>query len=221
MSGPGGAVVGKSPVSDLPSRWIEGWLLPGLMSFMLKKKKKKRKMSGPTDKILPWPWHGPTCVYRKLKPLVNWHIQQLVQTMWNVAIHGRYLSLTEEIPALNQSWGGNHATSNRPYEGHQVPYLVPMLLECAVLQDSLREYYIADALNNLFKTIPETCMVELLREADSYGMNNQTFYMIFPLNHLQTDAICQLQVTHRPRQNNQVWLVCLEKKSSHETRLLV
>ena len=38
-----GAVVGKSPVSDLASHWIEGWLLPGLMSFKLKKKKKKKK----------------------------------------------------------------------------------------------------------------------------------------------------------------------------------
>ena len=34
-----GAVVGKSPVSDLASHWIEGWLLPGLMSFKLKKKR--------------------------------------------------------------------------------------------------------------------------------------------------------------------------------------
>ena len=34
-----GAVVGKSPVSDLASHWIEGWLLPGLMSFKVKKKK--------------------------------------------------------------------------------------------------------------------------------------------------------------------------------------
>ena len=33
---------------------------------------------------------------------------------------------TEEIPALYQSWRGcNHPTSNRPYKGPQVPYLVP------------------------------------------------------------------------------------------------
>ena len=31
-----GAVVGKSPVSGLAPRWIEGWLLPGLMLFKLK-----------------------------------------------------------------------------------------------------------------------------------------------------------------------------------------
>ena len=33
---------------------------------------------------------------------------------------------TEEIPALNQSWGRcNYPTSNWPYQGHQVQYLVP------------------------------------------------------------------------------------------------
>ena len=38
---------------------------------------------------------------------------------------------TEVIPALNQSWRGcNHPTSNRPYKGHQVPYLVPRTAEC-------------------------------------------------------------------------------------------
>ena len=32
----------------------------------------------------------------------------------------------EEIPAPNQSWRGcNHPTSNWPYQGHQIPYLVP------------------------------------------------------------------------------------------------
>ena len=70
--------------------------------------------------------------YTDLKPLVNSYIQQLVQTKWDVAVHGRYLlssetntGATEEIPALNQSWRGcNHSTSNWPYQGHQVPYLV-------------------------------------------------------------------------------------------------
>ena len=33
-----GAVVGKSPVNGLAPRWIERWLLPGLMSFKWKKK---------------------------------------------------------------------------------------------------------------------------------------------------------------------------------------
>ena len=33
---------------------------------------------------------------------------------------------TKEIPALKQSWRGcDHLTSNWPYQGHRVPYLVP------------------------------------------------------------------------------------------------
>ena len=32
---------------------------------------------------------------------------------------------TKEVPAPNQSWRGcNHSTSNWPYQGHQIPYLV-------------------------------------------------------------------------------------------------
>ena len=33
-----GAVVGKSPVSGLAPHWIEGWLLPGLILSLKKKK---------------------------------------------------------------------------------------------------------------------------------------------------------------------------------------
>ena len=33
---------------------------------------------------------------------------------------------TEKVPAPNQSWRGcNHPTLNWPYQGHQIPYLVP------------------------------------------------------------------------------------------------
>ena len=39
-----------------------------------------------------------------------------------------------------------------------------MLLECVVVQEYRDEYYIADSLNTLFETIPETCIVEFLRE---------------------------------------------------------
>ena len=82
--------------------------------------------------------------YTDMKPLVNSYIQKLVQTKWDVAVHGRDLYLvkptlgppkkfqqtntgaTKEIPAPNQGWrGSNHPTSNWPYQGHQIPYLVP------------------------------------------------------------------------------------------------
>ena len=53
------------------------------------------------------------CVhYTDMKPLVNSHILNLVQTKWDVA--------------PNQSWRGcRYPTSNWPYSGHQIPYLVP------------------------------------------------------------------------------------------------
>ena len=70
--------------------------------------------------------------YTDMKPLVNSYIQKLVQTKWDVAVHGRDLSCetntgaTEDVPAPNQSWRVcNHPTSNWPYQGHQIPYPVP------------------------------------------------------------------------------------------------
>ena len=116
----------------------------------------------------------------------------------DVAVHGQDLlpretntGTTQEIPALNQSWGGrDHLTSIWPYQGHQVSYLVPrttgclsplwsnidhMLLECAVLQDCRHKYYTADSLNTLFGTIPETCIVKFLR-----GVG---FYLIWMVRH--------------------------------------
>ena len=88
---------------------------------------------------------------------------------------------TEEVPAPNQSCRRrNHPTSNWPYQGHQIRSLVPrtadwlsplwtnsdhMLLECALLQKCLDENYTVDSLNDLFETIPETCIVEFMREA--------------------------------------------------------
>ena len=58
--------------------------------------------------------------------------------------------------------------------GHQASYdvlFIPtltidhMLLECALLQECRDEYYTVDSLNALLETIPETCIVEFLREA--------------------------------------------------------
>ena len=88
------------------------------------------------------PTHGPSpprysplasVLYTDMKPLVNSYIQKLVQTKWDVAVHGRDLlscetntGATEEVPAPNHSWRGcNHPTSNWPYQGHEIPYLVP------------------------------------------------------------------------------------------------
>ena len=82
--------------------------------------------------------------YADLKPQVNSYIQQLVQIKWDVAVHGRDLYFVK--PTLG-------------------PLTIDhMLLECAVLQECRDEYYTADSLNTLFETIPETCIVEFLRE---------------------------------------------------------
>ena len=51
-----------------------------------------------------------------------------------------------------------------------------MLLECAVLQECCDKYYTADSLKTLFETIPETCIVEFLREAEF-------FYLIWMVGH--------------------------------------
>ena len=40
-----------------------------------------------------------------------------------------------------------------------------MLLEFALLEECRDEYYTVNSLNALFETIPETCIVEFLREA--------------------------------------------------------
>ena len=65
--------------------------------------------------------------YTDMKPLVNSYIQKMVQTMWDVALSCETnTGATKEVPAPNQSWRGcNHPTSNWPYQGHQIPYLVP------------------------------------------------------------------------------------------------
>ena len=71
--------------------------------------------------------------YTDIKPLVNSYIQKLVQTKWDVAVHGRILFLVKPTlgpPKKSQHLtraerGCNHPTSNWPYQGHQIPYLVP------------------------------------------------------------------------------------------------
>ena len=123
----------------------------------------------------------------------------------------------EEIPAPYQSWKGcNHQTSNWPTKitkSHILPRVPPtachhcgqtltiehMLLECAVLQECRDEYYTVDSLNALLETVPETCIVEFLREAEF-------FYLIW----------CNLliQLAPRPGQYDQTWLICLENESN-------
>ena len=128
--------------------------------------------------------------YADLKPLVNTYIQQLVQVKWDVAVHGRdlyllkptlgppkkfkHLTRAEEVVITRLRIGHTKATKSHilsrgpPSNCHhcgQTLTVDHILLECAVLQENRDEYYTADSLNTLFETIPETCIVEFLREA--------------------------------------------------------
>ena len=127
--------------------------------------------------------------YADLKPQVNSYIQQLIQIKWDVAVHGRdlyfvkptlgppkkfqHLTRAEEVVITRLRIGHTKATKSHilsrgpPTTCHhcgQTLTIDHMLLECAVLQECRDEYYTADSLNTLFETIPETCIVEFLRE---------------------------------------------------------
>ena len=124
-----------------------------------------------------------------MKLLVNSYIQKLVQTKWDVAVHGRdlylvkptlgppkkfqHLTRAEEFVITRLRIGHTKATKSHilsqgpPTACHhcgQILTIDHMLLECAVLQACRDEYYTVDSLNALFGTIPETCIVEFLRE---------------------------------------------------------
>ena len=85
-----------------------------------------------------------------------------------------YLTRAEEVMITRLQFGltkatKSHILSRRPpaacHHCGQTLSIDHMLLECAVLQECRDEYYIADSLKALFETIPETCIVEFLREA--------------------------------------------------------
>ena len=85
-----GAVVGKSPVSGLAPRWIEGWLLPGLMSLKLKKKKNTCLLG--------------VCATR----LIQINCNDLIRKIWQNAGHDYIWILikcgTQLKPQLGDSW---------------------------------------------------------------------------------------------------------------------
>ena len=139
--------------------------------------------------------------YTDLKPLVNSYIQQLVQTKWGVAVHCRdlyllkaklappkkfqHLTRAEEV-VITRLWiGHTKATKSHIlsrglltacHHCGQTLSIDHMLLECAVLQECRDEYYTTDSLNTFFETIPETCILEFLREAGF-------FYLIWMVRH--------------------------------------
>ena len=127
--------------------------------------------------------------YTDMKPLVNSYIQRLVQTKWDVAVHGRdfylvkprlgppkkfqHLTRAEEVVITRLRIGHTKATKSNilswgpPTGCHHCGQTLTtdhMLLECALLQECRDENYTVDSLNALFQTISEACIVEFLRE---------------------------------------------------------
>ena len=144
--------------------------------------------NGPTSKRYPWPRHRPTDkrpLYRYEATGQLLHTAVVSNQVGCNCTWQRYIShetntgVTAEPPALNQSWRVyNHPTSTWPYQGHRVPYIFlrtakclsplwsntdnwPYAPGCTVVQECHDEYYTADALNTLYETIPDTCIVEL------------------------------------------------------------
>ena len=99
------------------------------------------------------------------EPLVNSYIQKLVQTKWDVAVHGEDIYLVK--PTLGTPKKFQHLILSRgpPTGCHHCGQTLTfdhMLVECALLQECSDEYYTVDSLNALFETVPETCIVEFL-----------------------------------------------------------
>ena len=167
-----------------------------------------------------------------MKPLINSYIQTLVQTKWDVAVHGRdlylmkptlgptkkfqHLTRAEEVVITRLRIGHakttkSHILSRGPpttgcHHCGQTLTIDHMLLECALLQQCRDEYYPVDSLNALLETIPETCIVEFLREAGF-------FYLIW----------CNLLTSISPQMCT-IWSNLsnyLKNESNPETHLLV
>ena len=108
---------------------------------------------------------------------------------WDVAVHGRdlylvkptlgppkkfqHLTRAEEVLITRLGAGHTKATKSHilsrepPTACHHFGKTLTidhMLLDCAVLQECLDECYTVDSLNALFEKIPETSIVEFLRE---------------------------------------------------------
>ena len=155
----------------------------------------------------------------------------MVQTKWDVAVHGRdlylvkptlgpprkfqHLTRAEEVVITRLRIGHTKATKSHilsrgpPTDCHhcgQTLTIGHMLLECALLQEYCDQYYTVNSLNALFETIPETCIVEFLWEAGF-------FYLIW----------CNLLTSTSPQTCTILSDLSnyLENECNSETRLLV
>ena len=120
------------------------WLLndKGTHSFLLDTKSlwhRRKWKSWPAGKGDPWPWHRssggcPLCQFETtgqlLHPAAGSNQVGCSCTWQRSLFRETNTGATQEILALNQSWRGNHPTLNGPYQGHQVPYLIPRTVDC-------------------------------------------------------------------------------------------
>ena len=99
----------------------------------------------------------------RLRSINNWENPTCERRL--ICLWGRVSSLNKCNPIQSKS----HILSRGPptacHHCGQILSIDHMLMKCAVLQECLDEYYIADSLNTLFETIPETCIVGFIQEA--------------------------------------------------------
>ena len=176
--------------------------------------------SWPTGEGDPWPWHRssggcPLCRFettgQPLHPAAGSNQVGCSCTWQRYLFRETNTGATEEIPALNQSWRGcNHPTSNWPYKGHQIPYLVPRTTRLLVpivvkhwpliIRSSSVQCYRNVVMNTTQLThwippslrhIPGTCIVEFLREVGF-------FYLIW---HNLSTSTSPLDNIHHPKKS--------------------
>ena len=167
--------------------------------------------------------------YTDMKPLVNSYIQKLVQTKWDVAVHGRDLYLVKPTLAPPKKFQHltkagkvvitrlrightkatkSHVLSRGPPTGchhyGQTLTIGHMLLECALLQECRDEYYTVELIE---------CSIRDNSWDLHSGIPEGFFYLIW----------CNLLTSTNP----QTWTIwsdlsnCLENEGNSETHLLV
>ena len=116
-----------------------------------------------TSYFMSWTHHSATNTHCSLISLltlrtVNFDLTLWWHNSWSVtSLEREVLALWRHIRQLFLPTGRHHCG--------QTLTIDHMLLECALLQKCRDEYYTVDSLNALFETIPETSIVEFLREA--------------------------------------------------------
>ena len=150
-------------------------------------------------RIQRWPVNSPLKgpVTRKCFHLMRSLYRNAVQSAWNIS-YKLAIPRSPNPKSRGPPTGCHHCG--------QTLTIDHMLLECALLQEYRDEYYTVDSLNALFETIPETCIVEFLREAGFFNL-----------------IWCNLLISTSP----QTWTIwsdlsnCLENESNSETHLLM